>query len=127
MAEESDTFELIVRVFQDYPGSQLVEYLKDGACIQAWVEDQQFALEKADGVLYISEDTLESPDFTVRLNREACEYLAASEQLQDFVDRTRECVRGSHGDCSLTYKVNASPPRMLMKGYLDFSRKMGLL
>jgi len=127
MEQEEETIQLIAGVFQEYPGSKLVEFLKDGACLQAYVEGDAFSLEKCDGVLVISEEEIESPDITVELNREACLYLAASEELEDFVTRTRECVRGTHDACVMTYKVNASPPRMLMKGYLDFARKMGLL
>lgn len=125
--KEKPTIELLLDVFQDYPGSQLVDYLKDGACLQGTVEGDVFGLEKSDGILLISKGKPESPDITVELNREACEYLAASEKPEDFVTRTRECVNGTHGDCRMTYRINASPPRMLMKGYLDFARKMGLL
>lgn len=122
-----ERFDLILSVFQEYPGCQLVDYLKNGACLQATVDGQPYTLEKENGVLLIGEGTLEDPDLTVELNEEACEYLAASEELTDFVTRTRECVRGTHGNCRMSYKVNASPPRMLLKGYLDFARKMGLL
>jgi hypothetical protein len=122
-----ETIDLLVEVFQEYPGSELVEYLKDGACLQATVDDECFSLEKADGVLFISEGELESPDLTVWLNREACEYLSSSEEVRDFVTRTRQCIRGTHDDCRMTYEVNASVPRLLMKGYLDFMRKLGLV
>jgi hypothetical protein len=125
--QSDERFDLILRVFQEYPGCQLVDYLKDGACLQVTVEDQPYTLEKEDGVLLIGEGTLDDPDLTVELNQEACEYLVASEELSEIVTRTRECVRGTHGNCRMSYKVNASPPRMLLKGYLDFSRKMGLL
>lgn len=124
---EKETIDLLVEVFGEYPGSMLVEYLKDGACLQATVEGQTFSLEKADGVLLISEEELEYPDITVHLNREACEYLAASSKLEDFVTRTKECIHGPHGNCRMTYEINAGVTRMLMKGYLDFSRKMGII
>jgi len=122
-----NTIDLLVEVFGEYPGCLLVEYLKDGACLNATVEGESFSLEKTDGVLVISEEVLDSPDITVSLNREACEYLASSEKLEDFTNRTRECIRGTHGGCRMTYEINAGPARMLMKGYLDFSRKMGLI
>lgn len=122
-----ETIELLAGVFGEYPGYLLVEYLKDGACLQATVEGETFSLEKANGVLTISAEELESPDITVELNREACEYLAASEELEDFVTRTRECINGDHGNCLMSYEINAGVTRMLMKGYLDFSRKMGLI
>lgn len=91
------------------------------------MEGEYFTLEKKDGMLEIGEGKLESPDISVELNRAACEYLAGCEELEDFVTRTRECVNRTHDDCVLTFEVNAGPARMLMKGYLDFARKMGLL
>ena len=70
------TIELLLSVFQDYPGSQLVDYLKDGACLQGTVDGEVFGLEKSDGILLISRGRPESPDITVEMNRDACEYLA---------------------------------------------------
>lgn len=121
------TIDLLEGVFNEYPGTQLVEYLKEGACLQATVEGECFSLEKVDGYLEITEGELESPDITVELNREACEYLAKSKELDDFVVRTRECVNRTHGECVMTYEINAGVTRMLFKGYLDFARKMGII
>lgn len=118
---------LLVEIFQEYPGSQVVGYLKDGACLQATVDGQCFSLEKTDGVLMISEGAPEYPDISVDLNLEACRYLAGCEELDDVVTRTRECIHGTHGNCKMTYKIDASPPRMLLKGYLEFARRMGIL
>lgn len=125
--KRKETIDLVVEVFQEYPGSVLVYYLRDGACLQATVEEDKFALEKSDGILLISPGELEFPDITVWLNKAACEYLAAAEVPQDFVTRTRECIRGTHKPCLMTYEINASVTRMLMKGYLDFVRKLGLI
>lgn len=122
-----DTIDVVVDVFSEYPGSQLIEYLKDGACIQATVEDRCFSLEKVNGILEICEEEMDSADFAVVLNRAALDYLAGSEELEDFVTRTRECLHGKRDECEMTYEVIASPPRMLLKGYLEFARKMGLL
>lgn len=121
------TKKLIEGVFKKYPGSKLAEFLKEGACIQARVEGDPFALEKKDGDLEITEGLPESPDISVELNREACEYLASSRELEDFVTRTRECVDRSHGKCEMTYEINANVVRMLSKGYLDFARRMGII
>ncbi len=121
------TRDLLEVVFNKYPGTLLVEYLKEGACLQATVEGECFSLEKMDGHLQITGGELESPDITVELNREACEYLAKSKELEDFVTRTRECVNQTHGNCVMTYEINAGVTRMLFKGYLDFARKMGIV
>lgn len=123
----TETIDLLLEMFQEYPGSIVVERLKDGACLQATVGGQAFSLEKSDGMLLISEGAPESPDISVDLNRKACEYLAGSENPDDIITRTRECISGTHDDCTMTYSIDASPPRMLLKGYLDFARKMGLL
>ncbi|MCG2796230.1 MAG: hypothetical protein L6427_10280 [Actinomycetia bacterium] len=122
-----EAIDLLLEIFQEYPGSQVVGYLKDGACLQATVDGQPFGLEKTDGVLMISEGAPEFPDITVNLNLEACQYLAGCKELEDVVARTRECIHGTHGNCTMAYSIDASPPRMLLKGYLDFARKMGLL
>ncbi|MBU4175220.1 MAG: hypothetical protein KKB90_13560 [Actinobacteria bacterium] len=122
-----ETIDLLVKMFQEYPGSVVVERLRDGACLEATVDGQEFGLEKTDGVLMISEGAPVSPDISVELNREACDYLAGSETPDDVITRTRECINGTHDDCTMTYSIDAGPPRMLLKGYLDFARKMGLL
>lgn len=121
------TIDLLEGVFNKYPGTKLAEYLKEGACLQATVEGDCFSLEKTDSHLEITEGELEFPDITVELNREACEYLAKSKEPADFVIRTRECINRSHGDCVMTYEINAGVTRMLFKGYLDFARKMGII
>ena len=122
-----ETIDILVEMFQEYPGSVVVERLRDGACLKATVDGHEFSLEKTDGVLMISEGAPVSPDISVEMNREACEYLAGSENPEDVITRTRECIDGKHDDCTMSYSIDASPPRMLLKGYLDFARKMGLL
>lgn len=123
----NETKDLLEDVFQKRPGSQLVDFLNEGACLQATVEGRTFSLEKKDGTLEISEGGPESPDITVELNRAACLYLAGSREPEDFVTRTRECIDRTHGNCEMTYEINASVVRMLTKGYLDFARKMGII
>ena len=122
-----DILELLTEVFGKYPGNRLAGYLKDGACLEASVDGVTYTLEKRDGELCFEEGAPECPDISVELNRAACQYLADSREMEDFVTRTRECIDGSHNRCRMTYKINAPWPRMLMKGYLDFARKMGLL
>jgi hypothetical protein len=122
-----ETIDLLVDMFQDYPWSEIVRHLKNGACLQAIVEGQEFCLEKTDGVLEISEGAPESPDISVELNRDTCVYLAAASDPDDIVTRTRECMGCGRDSRSLSYSIDASPPRMLLKGYLEFARKMGLL
>jgi len=119
--------DLLDGVFRKYPGSRLVEFLGEGACLQATVDGDSFSLTKVDGVLAIVEEVLESPDISVDLNRAACEYLAGSKKLEDFVTRTRQCIKGTHNDCRMSYEVNASMARMLTKGYLGFARNMGII
>lgn len=119
--------ELIEQVFLKYPGSELVEYLKDGACIQCLLDGDEFTLEKRQGKMILEDGGLDYPDFRVELNETACEYLASSPELKDFVTRTRECIRGEADSCYMTYQVTASLPYLLSKGYLEFARKMGIL
>lgn len=127
MAKKKEPIDLVREVFDRYPGTKLVEYLKEGACLQATVEEEDFSLEKKDGSLLIIEGRLDSPDISVVLNRAACEYLAASKEPDDFVTRTRECINRKQGKCEMDYEVNAGLPRMLVKGYFDFARKLGII
>jgi hypothetical protein len=127
MAKKKDMVELFEEVFAEYPGSRLVEPLKDGACLQATVDGKQIKGEKRGRTFVVTEGVLSSPDISVEMNRAACEYMAASEELEDFVTRARECIDGTRGNCSMTYEFNASVPRLLLKGYLDFARMLKLV
>lgn len=122
-----DPVELVSNVFDKYPGSRVVEYLRNGACIQAVLDGRFFALEKQYGNISITEKKLDFPDLTVELNQAACEYLAGSEELEDFVTRARECINNQRPGCRMSYRINASPPRLVMKGYLEFGYRMGIL
>lgn len=122
-----DNHELLEHMFNEYPGSRAAEYLKDGSCIQAIVEDEHYALEKINGTLYITEEALEYPDLVIEVNRKACEYLAGAKDLDDCVVRVKRCMDGARSGCSMDYEVNASVPRLLMKGYLEFAQKMGII
>jgi hypothetical protein len=125
--KKQDVLELFIEVFGKYPGSKLVEPLKDGACLQATVEGKDIKGEKRGRRFIISEGTHQCPDIIVDMNREACEYMAASEELEDFVTRARECINQAHGNCVMTYEFNAGWTRLILKGYLDFARMLHLV
>lgn len=125
--KKKDLVDLFEEVFGDYPGSKLVEPLKDGACLQATVDGTCIMGEKRGRQFLISEGVLDNPDITVELNRAACEYMAGSEELEDFVVRARECIEQKHGDCVMTYEFNAGWTRLILKGYLDFARTLGIV
>jgi hypothetical protein len=125
--KKKDIVEVFEEVFAEYPGSRLVEPLKDGACLQATIDGREIKGEKRSRVFVVSEGVLSSPDIKVEMNRAACEYMAASEELEDFVTRARECIDRSHGSCYMTYEFCASWPRLLLKGYLDFARMLKIV
>lgn len=125
--KKKDIIDLFEEVFGDYPGSKLVEPLKDGACLQATVDGEDIMGEMCGREFVISEGVLDNPDITVEMNRAACEYMAASEELDDFVVRARECIEQSHGDCVMTYEFNAGWTRLILKGYLDFARMLRVI
>ena len=125
--KKKDLIDLFEEVFGDYPGSRLVEPLKDGACLQATVDGTCIKGEKRGGEFVISEGVLDNPDITVEMNCAACEYMAASEELDDFGVRARECIEQSHGDCVMTYEFNAGWTRLILKGYLDFARTLRII
>ncbi len=127
MARKKDIVALFEEVFGDYPGSRLVEPLKDGACLQATVDGRDIKGEKRGRSFVVSEGVLERPDISVEMNREACEYMAASEELEDFVVRARECIARTHGNCYMDYRYNASWARLMLKGYLDFARMLKII
>jgi hypothetical protein len=125
--KKKDVIELFDEVFGNYPGSKLVEPLKDGACLQAKVDGRNIKGEKRWRRFVVSEGVLVSPDITVEMSRAACEYMAASEELEDFVVRARECIEGTRKNCYMTYEFNASWTRLLLKGYLDFARTLRII
>jgi hypothetical protein len=125
--QKKDVVELFDEVFGNYPGSKLVEPLKDGACLQAKVDGRYIKGEKRGRRFVVSEGVLASPDITVEVSRAACEYMAASEELDDFVVRARECIEGTRKNCTMTYEFNASWTRLLLKGYLDFARALRII
>lgn len=125
--KKKDLIDLFEEVFGDYPGSRLVEPLKDGACLQAKVDGTYIRGEKCGREFVISEGVLDSPDITVEMNRAACEYMAGSEELEDFVVRARECIEQKHGNCVMTYEFNAGWTRLILKGYLDFARTLRII
>ncbi|MDD5749005.1 MAG: hypothetical protein PHP64_08210 [Actinomycetota bacterium] len=120
------THKILQEVFDKYPGSKIAEYLKEGAKIQATIDGETFAIEKADGHLKIKKGILDSPDISATLNRAACDYIASSRELEDFVTRTRQCIEGSRKNCSISYET-AGTMRLLLKGYLDFAKKLGMI
>ena len=105
----------------------LVEPLKEGACLQATVDGTCIKGEKRGRDFLISEGELDNPDISVELNRAACEYMAGSQELDDFVVRARECIEQKHGDCYMTYEFNAGVTRLILKGYLDFARMLRVI
>jgi len=125
--KKKDVVDLFEEAFGNYPGSKLVEPLKEGACLQAIVDGVDIKGEKCGRVFFVSEGVLANPDISVEMNRAACEYLAASVELQDFVTRARECINQTYGDCVMTYEINAGLPRLLLKGYLDFARMLHIV
>lgn len=124
---KKDVVDLFYEVFGNYPGAKLVEPLKEGACLQATVDGIKIKGEKCGRKLVVSEGVLDNPDITVEMNRAACEYMAASEELQDFVTRSRKCINQTHDDCVMTYEINAGLTRLLIKGYLDFARMLRII
>jgi hypothetical protein len=125
MAGKSGRKEIIVlleEAFGTYPGSELGKPLKEGACIQGHVDGAEYYLVKRGGELVVSEGTVPSPDITVELNRAACEYIAGARELPEFIERSRECIRGQRKGCVFNYRYNASFPRLMMKGYMDWAR-----
>lgn len=127
MAKKKDILQLLQDVFGSYPGSKLLEPLRDGACLQGRIAGKDYKLEKRYGKTVICDGVAASPDISVEMNRAAAEYLAGSEEPADFVARARECIAGTHDDCSMSYEIHAGLPRMLMKGYLDFARMLGII
>ena len=125
--KKKDVIDLFEEVFANYPGSRLVEPLKDGACLQATGEGRDIKGEKIGRRFFVSEGALANPDITVELTRAACEYMAESEELEDFVVRARECIEKAHGSCYMTYEFNAGWTRLILKGYLDFARMLRVI
>ncbi len=129
MAQErrrADVGGLLEKVFGGYPGSELGKPLKEGARIQGVVEGVAYNLCKRDGSLVIREGDIPNPDISVVLNREACEYIAGASDPEGFIERSRECITGRREGCLFEYRVHASVPRLLLKGYLDFARTFGI-
>ena len=124
---DNDIVELLEQVFSRPPGSSLGKPLREGAVIQGTVDGESYFLEKHNGALQVSAGRTARPDISVTMNRATVEYMARADELQGFVTRARECIDGSHGDCKMTYVVNASLPKLLLKGYLDFARTFGLI
>jgi hypothetical protein len=124
---DNDIVELLEQVFSRPPGSSLAKPLREGAAIQGTVDDESYFLEKHNGALRVSAGRTTRPDISVTTNRATLEYMASAEELQDFITRGRECIDGSHGDCRMTYVINASLPKLLLKGYLEFARTFGLV
>lgn len=127
MAKKKDVLQLLTEVFGSYPGSRLLEPLKDGACLQGRIAGKDYKLEKRGRETVICEGVLANPDISVEMNRAAAEYLAESEEPREFVTRARECIAQSHDGCVMTYEINAGMTRMLLKGYLDFARMLGII
>lgn len=128
MADENDdVIQVMEEVFGSYPGSVLIDPLKDGACLQATIEGEHVKAEKRGRRLVISEGVLESPDITVVMNRAAAEYMAESARPEEFIERARECINRVYEDCFMDYEINAGLTRMLMKGYFDFARVLRIL
>ena len=125
--KKQDLIDLFEEAFGNYPGSKLVEPLKEGACLQATVDGTCIKGEKRGRDFLISEGELDNPDISVELNRAACEYMAGSQELDDFVVRARECIEQKHGDCYMTYEFNAGVTRLILKGYLDFARMLRVI
>ena len=65
--KKKDVIDLFEEVFTNYPGSKLVEPLKDGACLQATVEGRDIKGEKLGRRFVVSEGVLSSPDITLSL------------------------------------------------------------
>ncbi len=118
--------DMLVEMFQEEPGSDLVMGLKNGACVQVFVEGEAYGLERSDGAVFISEGELREPDIVLEMNRATCEYLVASDGLDDLVERFRECGGGGRDSGQLEYDVKASLVKMWQRGYLDFARKLGI-
>ena len=128
MADKSDeVVELMREVFGEYPGSALIEPLKDGACLQATVDGTKVKAEKRGRSFVIMEGVLDSPDISVVMNRNAAEYMAESARPEEFVERARECINRVYEDCYMDYEINVGLTRMLMKGYFDFARMLRIL
>ncbi|MBU1670228.1 MAG: hypothetical protein KKF41_12765 [Actinobacteria bacterium] len=122
-----DIKKLLEDAFGEPPGSELGKPLREGAALQATVEGETFSLTKRNGRLVVTEGGLVSPDITVDLNRAACEYMAASDELEEFVSRARECIKRQRDGCYMDYEFNAGYSRLIMRGYLDFARRFGII
>lgn len=118
---------LLEDVFGSYPGSELGKPLKDGASIQGVVEGEEYSLRKSNGSLVISTGAVHGPDISVVLNRATCEYVSGAGGLEEFISRSRECIDGRRDGCVFEYRIHASLPRLLLKGYLDFARSFGII
>lgn len=127
MPRKKDISDLLKKIFQEYPGSDLVKSVKDGACLQATVDGEPYTLEKIDGVVEVRPGYASYPDIVVEMNRKSCEYVAAAKEEKDLVDRITDCVNGERQGCQLSFKIKANPIRLLMKGYLDFARKLKII
>jgi hypothetical protein len=127
MTDQSDVIQLMEEVFGEYPGSVLIEPLKDGACLQATIDGRKVKAEKRGRSLVITEGELESPDITVKMSRDAAEYMAESARPEEFVERARECINGTYEGLYMDYEINAGLTRMLMKGYFDFARVLRII
>jgi hypothetical protein len=118
--------DMLVEMFQEDPGAELVKGLKNGASVQVYVDGEYYGLERSDGAVMIYKGELRDPDILLEMNRAACEYLVGSDGLDDLVARFRECGAGDRDSCELSYDIRASLVRMWQKGYLDFARKLGI-
>ena len=124
--KEKEVIDLLEEVFGQPPGSRLGKPLKEGASIQGTVDGEKYFLLKKNSSLVVREGVIDNPDIMVAMNRAACEYMAGAEQIEDLVTRARECIEGSRRGCEMTYLINASLARLLLKGYLDFARAFGI-
>lgn len=127
MAKKPRTvLDMLIEMFQEQPGADLVKDLKDGASLQVHVDGEGYGLERSDGAVMISEGELRDPDIVLDMNHASCEYLVGADELDELVERFRKCDGGEYDSCELSYDIRANLLRMWQRGYLDFARKLGI-
>ena len=65
--------DMLIEMFQEQPGADLVRGLKNGASLQLHVDGEGYGLECSNGAVVISEGELRDPDIVLDMNHATCE------------------------------------------------------
>ncbi len=111
--------------FHRYPGSEIVKNLKDGASLNVSVGRHSFTVVKKDGDIAFENGEYPA-DISVKLNKSALEFICSSRDIDDLISRVKKCTKCDDDSYVFSYRVNASIPAIIAKGYFAFARRIGL-